>query len=69
MTLEDDLFYACIRYCEALNHYKTQKEKMIYGFEYREYEKEKIMDFEKVRVENSLERLKEVIDKIGDVND
>ena len=30
MTLEDDLFYACLNYCNALNHYKTTREEMLY---------------------------------------
>ena len=70
MTLEDDLFYACLRYCDALNHYKTTREEMIYAFHRTESEKAKIMDFERGRVEHSLERLKEVMDKIdGELNE
>ena len=67
MTLEDDLFYACLNYCNALNHYKTTREEMLYRFHWTESEKAKVMDFEKGRIEHSLERLKEVINKIGDV--
>lgn len=69
MTLEDDLFYACLNYCNALNHYKTTREEMLYKFGWTENEKAKVMDFEKGRVNHSLERLREVINKIGDVDD
>ena len=40
---------------------------MLYRFHWTESEKAKVMDFEKGRIEHSLERLKEVINKIGDV--
>ena len=69
MTLEDDLFYACLNYCNALNHYKTAREEMLYRFHWTESEKAKVMGFEKDRVNHSLERLREVINKIGDVDD
>lgn len=67
MTLEDDLFYACLNYCNALNHYKTTREEMLYKFDWTESEKAKVMDFERGRVKHSLDRLMEVINKIGDV--
>ena len=69
MTLEDDLFCACLNYCNALSHYKTTREKMLYKFDWTKSEKAKVMDFEKGRVNHSLERLREVINKIGDIGD
>ena len=66
MTLEDDLFYACLNYCNALNHYKTTEREMLYRYDWCGSEKAKVMDFEKDRVKHSLDRLMEIIDKIGD---
>lgn len=42
---------------------------MLYKFGWTESEKAKVMDFEKGRVTHSLERLREVINKIGDIDD
>lgn len=64
MTLEDDLFYACLNYCNAINHYKTTEKEMLYRFNWPESEKARVIDFEKGRVNHSLERLKEIINKI-----
>lgn len=63
-TLEDDLFYACLNYCNALNHYKCAREEMLYRFEWTESEKEKVMHFERGRVASSFERLMKIVNDI-----
>lgn len=65
-TLEDDLFYACLNYCNALNHYKTTEKEMLYRFEWSESEKEKVMRFERDRVASSFERLIKIVHDINE---
>lgn len=64
-TLEDELFYACTNYCDALNHYKTAREQLMVCFEHNRTEKEILLDFEKGKVENAFERLKNTMEKIN----
>ena len=63
--LEDQLFYACTNYCEALNHYKSTREEVIFSFNsYTDKEKEKILGYERGRVKHSVDRLTEILEKI-----
>ena len=64
---EEDLYYACIRYCESFFHLMTVKEKMntriMLGMEdMREYEWR--MNFEKRRYRDRFNKLKEMIGKM-----
>lgn len=68
-TLEDQLFYACTSYCDALNNYKCAKEETMFHYNWTETEKDRVMQFEKDRVKHAVQRLTDILEKINGVND
>lgn len=70
MKVDTELFHACMRYCEAYTHALYTQEELYFpwllGLDsfYDDYEKERIMGFEKKRVEHAISKLHEALIKL-----
>lgn len=66
-TKEEDLFYACMNFCNSFFHFVSEDNKCngIKNLGLRDQETtDKIMEFEKRRFWSSFNRLKELVDDI-----
>lgn len=64
-TLDDELFYACTNYIEAINHYKTALYDVEHNFMHSQ-DKEHIMAFERSRVRSAIEILERKLNRLKD---
>ena len=67
-ALDDDLFFACLRYCESVYHYMNEREKHRWSLRFRGAEQDKIMELEEKRVRHYFQKLKDIIEEIDGEN-
>lgn len=69
MVREEDLFYACMSFCNAFFHFVCEDNKCngIKNVAFRDQETvDKIMEFEKERFWHNFNRLKDLVDEIDE---